>query len=80
MSLKVWQSGFFRICEILSDSIYPLPNNFNKFLDWSKWKGLAGNKKKKEKLTEKQNFFDGWLGNIMGKGDNAGCQQCFQGP
>ena len=52
------------------------------FLDWSKKKAYADNQRKK--VTEKLKFVLEILGNIVGKGENAGNQhfllfpQCFQ--
>ena len=51
------------------------------FLDWSKLKAFADNK---INATLLQIFVLGWVGNIVGKGENAGYQhfllspQCFQ--
>ena len=61
--------------------IFPnsLPND--KYLEWSKFKALAGNKLN---VTQKQKFCLGWVENIVGKGENAGYQHfllfplCFQ--
>ena len=56
-----------------------LPNN--KILDWSKLKAFADDK---IDVTEKFKFVLGRVGNIVGKGENAGYQhflvfpQCFQ--
>ena len=56
-----------------------LPNN--KILDWSKLKAFADDK---IDVTEKLKFVLGRVGNIVGKGENAGYQhflvfpQCFQ--
>ena len=56
-----------------------LPND--KFLDWSKLKELADDK---INVIEKWKFVLGMVENIVGKGENAGCQhfllfpQCFQ--
>ena len=56
-----------------------LPNN--KFLDWSKLKAFADNKRN---LAEKLKFILGRVENIVGKGENVGFQhfflfpQCFQ--
>ena len=56
-----------------------VPNN--RFLDWSKFKELADDK---INATQKLKFVFGWVENIAGKGENAGCQhfllflQCLQ--
>ena len=49
--------------------INSLPNV--KFLDWSKFQELSDDK---INVTEKLNFFGGWVENIVGKGGNAGYQ------
>ena len=59
--------------------INSLPNDKN--VDWSKLKEFADIK---IKVTEKFKFVLGRVENIVGKGENAGCQhflifmQCFQ--
>ena len=58
---------------------YSLPKN--KFLDWSKLKELADDK---INVTKELKLVLGRVGNIVGKGENAGYQhfllflQCFQ--
>ena len=58
-----------------------LPNN--KMLGWSKLKAFANNNRN---INEKFKFCLGRVGNIVGKGENAGYQhfllfqQCFQKP
>ena len=64
---------------IHSELLNSLPNN--KFLDWSKLREFAGYKLN---LVEKLKFVLGRVGNIAGKGENAGFQHfllsphCFQ--
>ena len=64
--------------ESFSVTFNPLPNH--KFLDLSKLKAFADDKIN----VTKQKFFLGLVGNIVGKGENAGYQnfllfpQCFQ--
>ena len=54
---------------IFRGRVNSLPND--KFLYWSKLKALAEDK---INATKRQMLFLRWVENIVGKGENAGCQ------
>ena len=61
-----------RTMDLYSQFVNSLPND--KILDWSKMKAFADDK---IDVTDKLKFLLGIVGNIVGKGENAG-YQCFQ--
>ena len=66
--LWIWTG--LKLCHLRLNS---LPHN--KILDQSKLKAFADDK---INVTEQLNFVSGKAENIVGKGENAGYQQCFQ--
>ena len=70
---------FRQISLLKIHNYYPKQNDKN--LDWPKFKALAGNN---INVSEKLKLFLRRVENIVGKGENAGCQhfllfpQCFQ--